>query len=248
MVAAADALASQAGVQAMMAGGNAVDAAIATAAALGVVEPQNSGVGGDGFILIYWAETGAVVAVNATGPAPRAATRDLYLESGGIPMKGMRSVSVPGIVDGWLLAHARYGALALEQVLEPAVALCEEGFPVGHKLAARLKGELAAFAADPDTRAVFTRDGAPFEPGDILVQKNLGTTLRRIAAEGRAVLYEGDIARAVVEYSRAHDGLFGERDLGEYHAHWADPATPTTAATACTKCPPTPAATSSCRS
>ena len=95
MVASGHALASQAGIQALMAGGNAVDAAIATAAALGVVEPAGSGVGGDGFILIYWAETGEVSAVNATGPAPGAATRERYLQDGGIPMKGIKSVSVP---------------------------------------------------------------------------------------------------------------------------------------------------------
>ena len=105
----------------MMAGGNAIDAAIATAAALGVVEPHSSGVGGDGFILIYWAETGELMGVNATGPAPQAATREVYLENGGIPMKGIRSVSVPGLVDGWLLAHERCGALKLEQAFEPAM-------------------------------------------------------------------------------------------------------------------------------
>ncbi|MFN2203880.1 MAG: gamma-glutamyltransferase, partial [Caldilineaceae bacterium] len=97
-------LASQAGVRTMMAGGNAVDAAISTAAALGVVEPQSSGAGGDGFLLIYDTESSAVHAVNATGPAPQEATRERYLAEGGIPMRGMRSVSVPGLVDGWLLA------------------------------------------------------------------------------------------------------------------------------------------------
>ena len=91
MVASGHALASQAGIQTIMAGGNAVDAAIATAAALGAVEPAGSGVGGDGYILIYWAETGQVSAVNATGPAPGAATRERYLEEGGIPMTGLRA-------------------------------------------------------------------------------------------------------------------------------------------------------------
>jgi gamma-glutamyltranspeptidase/glutathione hydrolase len=100
----------------MMAGGNAIDAAISTAAALGVVEPHSSGVGGDGFILTYWAETGMITGVNATGPAPYAANRDLYLQQGGIPMKGILSVSIPGLVDGWLQAHQRYGVLKLDQV------------------------------------------------------------------------------------------------------------------------------------
>jgi gamma-glutamyltranspeptidase/glutathione hydrolase len=223
MVTSGHALASQAGIQTMMAGGNAVDAAIATAAALGVVEPHASGVGGDGFMLIYWAETGTISGVNATGPAPYAATRDLYLKNGGIPMKGIRSVSVPGIVDGWLLAHERYGTLKLEQVFDPAIALCENGFPISYRLANGLENEGVRFAADPYTRAIFTRDGNPIGPGEILYQQDLGATLRKIAVEGRETLYEGDLARAIVAFSQAYDGLLTEKDLAGYHAHWTEP-------------------------
>ena len=122
-------LASQAGLQILQQGGNAVDAAVATGAALGVVEPMMSGIGGDGFLMLYWASDSAVSVVNATGAAPGRATREAYLQ-GGIPMKGIRSVSVPGIVDGWLEAHRRYGSLPLADVLRPAVELASEGFPV----------------------------------------------------------------------------------------------------------------------
>jgi len=223
MVTSGQPLASQSGIQVMMAGGNAVDAAIATAAALGVVEPHASGVGGDGFILIYWAETGTITGVNATGPAPYAATRQLYLKNGGIPMKGIRSVSVPGLVDGWLIAHERYGSLKVEQVFEPAISLCDNGFPVSYKLAAGLKGENSRFAVDPYTRAVFTNDGKLIRAGEILYQKNLGTTLRKIATQGREAFYEGEIAQAVVEFSRAYDGLLTEKDLADYHARWDVP-------------------------
>ena len=223
MVTSGHALASQAGIQTMMAGGNAVDAAIATAAALGVVEPAGSGVGGDGFILIYWAKTGQVAAVNATGPAPRAATRETYLKTGGIPMKGMRSVSVPGLVDGWLLAHERYGKLSLAKVFAPAVSLCEDGFPISYRLANGLRGELARFAAEPDSRVIFTNDGEPLAPGALLYNKNLGATLRKIAKAGREVFYEGEIAKAIGEFSQNHYGLLTADDLGDYHAHWAEP-------------------------
>ncbi len=216
-------LASQAGIQSIMAGGNAVDAAIATAAALGVVEPAGSGVGGDGFILIYWAETGQVTAVNATGPAPRAATRETYLENGGIPMKGMRSVSVPGLVDGWLLVHERYGKLPLEIVFEPAVSLCENGFPISYRLASGLRGEHERFASDPHTRAVFTNDGQPIAPGEFIRNPNLGTTLRTIAKGGRNEFYEGEIAKTIGEFSSEYGGLLTADDLGNYHAHWAEP-------------------------
>jgi len=223
LVASGHPLASQTGIRVLVAGGNAVDAAIATAAALGVVEPHRSGTGGDGFILIYWAETGAVMGVNATGAAPLAATRKLYLEMGGIPQIGMRSVSVPGLVDGWLLTHDRCGVLQLSQVLEPAISLSEDGFPVGHQLAAVLERKNQHFASDPYTRAVFTRDGRPLHPGEILYQTNLGSTLRKIAAEGRDAFYEGEIAAEIADFNRKYDGLLTERDLADHHARWDEP-------------------------
>lgn len=223
LVASGHPLASQAGIATLMAGGNAIDAAIATAAALGVVEPAASGVGGDGYLLIYRSDTGAVSAVNATGAAPRAATRERYLERGGIPMRGILSVSIPGLVDGWLIAHERHGHLGLDRVLQPAISLCEEGFPVSHKLSGSLTGWSRNFASDPFTRNVFTKNGEPLRPGDILRQSDLGATLRRVAAEGRAALYEGDIAEAIVAFSRSRDGLLTMEDLADHHAHWADP-------------------------
>ena len=223
MVASGHVLASQAGIQTMMAGGNAVDAAIATAAAIGVVEPAGSGPGGDGFILIYWAETGEVAAVNATGPAPGAATRETYLKDGGIPMKGIRSVSIPGLIDGWLLAHEKYGTLKLEEVFAPAISLCEEGFPVSHRLAGGLRRENERFAAEPDSRAIFTNNGEPIPSGELLSNPNLGKTFRKIAKDGRDIFYEGDIAKTIGEFSQAYDGLLTTEDLANFHAHWDDP-------------------------
>ena len=223
MVASGHPLASQVGVRIMQAGGNAIDAAIAAAAAVGVVEPAMSGVGGDGFILIYDAASGRPYGVNATGPAPARATRERYRARGGIPLHGMLSVSVPGLVDGWLLAQRRFGKLDLVQVLAPAVDLCERGFPVSHKLAATLEAEHATLAADAAARAVFARRGRPLRAGELLVQQDLGTTLRRIAEQGRAAFYEGEIAHAIGEASRAHGGVLHEGDLAAYHARWDDP-------------------------
>ncbi len=207
----------------MMAGGNAIDAAIATAAALGVVEPTMSGMGGDGFLLIYDAQEGKVTAVNATGPAPQQATREKYLATGGIPLRGMRSVSVPGIVDGWLLAHERYGVLPLEQALMPAIELCEDGFPISAKLAMHMRDVLDEFNAAPYSRAIFTNDGEAMSPGDLLVQKNLGASYRLLARDGRDAFYEGPIAEAIDEFSRSQDGYLSAADFGEFHAHWDDP-------------------------
>ena len=223
MVVSGHALASQAGVRIMQEGGNAIDAAIAAAAAVGVVEPAMSGVGGDGFIMIFDAATGRPYGVNATGPAPARATRERYLERGGIPMHGMLSVSVPGLVDGWLLAQRRFGTLDLGRVLAPAIELCERGFPVSHKLATSLQAEHESLAADPAAGAVFAPHGRPLQAGEILVQRELGITLRRIAEQGRAAFYEGEVARRIGEASRAHGGVLDEDDLSAYHARWDEP-------------------------
>ena len=134
MVCASHPLASQAGVRILQKGGNAVDASVAVAAALNVVEPLMSGIGGDGFIMVYTRADDTVKVVNATGPAPYAATRERYMPDG-IPLKGILSMSVPGLLRGWTEAHERYGVLSLSEVLEPAVELAEEGFPVSHTVA-----------------------------------------------------------------------------------------------------------------
>ena len=222
-VASGDPLASQAGIRALQAGGSAVDAAIATAAALGVVELPMSGAGGDGFILIHDAASRQVHGLNATGPAPAGATREFYLERGGIPMKGMLSVSVPGLVDGWLEAHERFGRLSLDEVFAPAIDLCERGFPVGEKLAAMLAGEHEQFSADPITRALFEPRGRPLQPGELLVQRDLGTTLRRIAEEGRSAFYEGSVAEEIASFSSQYGGLITAADLGAFQARWEEP-------------------------
>jgi gamma-glutamyltranspeptidase/glutathione hydrolase len=216
-------LASQAGIRMIQAGGNAIDAAIATAAAIGVVELPMSGVGGDGFIMFYDAGTKRVYGINATGPAPTGATREFYVDRGGIPMKGMLSVSVPGIVDGWLIAHRQFGKLPLIDVFAPAIELCEQGFPVSHKLAATLASEHDLFGSDPFTQPIFEPESKPLQPGEILYQRDLGTTFRRIASGGRKVFYEGEIADEIIAFSRDRDGLLTSDDMAGYRARWDEP-------------------------
>src|SRR6185295_7713304 len=134
MVVSGHPLASLAGMTVLQRGGTAVDAAIAVATALGVVEPAMSGIGGDGFIMVHDAANGRIRVMNATGPAPARATREAYLADG-IPMKGIRSVSVPGIVSGWLQLHAAYGKLPRGDVFAPAIELAGGGFPISAHLA-----------------------------------------------------------------------------------------------------------------
>lgn len=220
MVSAGHPLAAQAGVAALQRGGNAVDAAIAVATALNVVEPHMSGAGGDGFMMIYSRADDAVRVVNATGAAPFAATRDVYRD--GIPMKGIRSVSVPGLVDGWLAAHERYGRLARREVFAAAVDLAGNGFPVSQKLAEYMAAE-AGLTQYPTSRAVFAPEGSLLRAGEILYQRDLARTLEAIAADGAEVFYQGEIGRAILRFSRQEGGLLGERDLAEHHTRWQEP-------------------------
>ncbi len=224
MVCSGHPLASQAGVSILQKGGNAVDAAVAVGAALNVVEPAMSGIGGDGYIMIYWKETGRIQVVNATGAAPYAATRERYPE--GIPMKGPLSVSVPGLLDGWMAAHQRYGTLKWADAFEPAIDLADNGFPASHVLA-------QGIAADTDLRrsapsaAIFSPNGQPLGAGQILYQKDLARTLRKIAAEGTDPFYRGDIARAMVEYLQGQGGLLTMEDLAGHRTRWQEPISTT---------------------
>ncbi len=221
MVSSGHPLASQAGVTILRKGGNAVDAAVAVAAATSVVEPLMSGIGGDGFIMVYWKDRDEIQVANATGAAPAAATRERFLP-GGIPFKGILSVSVPGLLDGWVQAHRRYGALKLSEVLEPAIELAENGFPVSHKLSASIADD-ALLCEFPTSRAVFTRDGLPLKPGEILYQRDLARSFQQIGEQGPDIFYNGNIAQAIDRFMRDQGGLLTLDDLKAHRTRWQDP-------------------------
>ena len=225
MVCAGQPLASQAGISILQKGGNAVDAAVATAAALNVVEPLMSGIGGDGFIMVYHQESGRIDISNGTGAAPNGATLEHY-QASGIPAKGILSMSVPGLVHSWLDAHEKYGSLPLKTVLAPAIDLAENGFPVTHYLAQAIASDrlLCEF---PTSRAIFTEDGRPLRVGSILYQKNLASTFQSIIEGGREVFYQGPIAEALVEFSDAQGGLLSMKDLADCNARWQEPISTT---------------------
>ncbi len=222
MVCAGHPLAAQAGISVLQKGGNAFDAAIATAAVLNVVEPLMSGIGGDGFIMAYRAEDDSLRVSNGTGAAPYAATLERYRD--GIPMKGILSVSVPGLLNAWLDVHSEYGSLPLTDVFGPAIALADDGFPVTHYLASAIAGD-ALLCEFPTSRAIFTRDGSgePLRAGDILRQANLARTLSAIAEQGRDVFYRGEIGEAIVRFSEEQGGLLSTADLNDCSARWQDP-------------------------
>ena len=225
MVCAGHPLAAQAGVGVLQRGGDAVDAAIATAAALNVVEPNMSGVGGDGFIMVYRRAAGTVEVCNATGAAPYAADPELYRRNG-IPMKGILSVSTPGLVDGWMAAHSRYGTLSLGEVFDAAIDLADNGFPVSHVLAGVIAGDRLA-QQFPDSQAVFAPGGAPLRAGQIIRQPGLARTFRAIVDGGRDAFYEGETARAIVKFSEAQGGLLSLRDFADCRSRWDAPISTT---------------------
>ena len=221
MVCAGHPLAAQAGVGVLQRGGDAVDAAIATAAALNVVEPNMSGIGGDGFIMVYRRAVGTVEVCNATGAAPYGADPELYRRNG-IPVKGILSVSTPGLVDGWMTVHSRYGTLSLGEVFDAAIDLADNGFPVSHVLAGVIAGDRLA-QQFPDSQAVFAPGGVPLRAGQVIRQPGLARTFRAIVDGGRDAFYEGETARAIVKFSEAQGGLLSLRDFADCRARWDAP-------------------------
>lgn len=222
MVVAAHPLAAQAGLAVLREGGNAFDAAIATAAVLTVVQPNSSHLGGDAFMLVYRAGAGGVAAINASGAAPRAASREACAASG-IPQRGLLSTTVPGVVNGWAALHGRYGRLGWSRLLQPAIEYAAQGFPVNGRLSRDIAESRDVLEAHPTTARIFLKGGRVPQPGDILVQPDLAQSLRRLAAGGAAAYYQGEIAQAVARFCRENGGLLTEEDFAAHRAEVLEP-------------------------
>ncbi len=218
MVASGHPLASEAGMRILKAGGNAVDAAIATWAAQGLVEPMMTGLGSDMFVMIYLAKTGEVKFINGSGFAPMGATIDYYKTKGGIPGDGPLSVSIPGSVGGAELAIQKYGSKPLAEVLAPAIELAGQGFPVTEHLANSLQSSAKTLAKYPSSTKIWFRNGKPLEMGDRVVQKDLAATLEAIGAQGSKAFYQGSIAKTTAAFMKANGGLITAADLASYQA------------------------------
>ncbi len=221
MVVSSQADATRAGVALLEAGGNAVDAAVATAFAVGVTQPFSTGIGGGGFLLIRMAD-GEVVAIDARETAPAAATRDMYLRPGvsrRASVRGALAVATPGMVAGLALALERFGTKSLAECLQPAIALADAGFEIGPH-AARMMGfmqpRLSAEEFPETARIQFPPPGEPIRQGWRLVQKDLARTLEAIASDGPAAFYQGDIAEAIAAEMRGRGGLVSAIDLASY--------------------------------
>lgn len=202
-------VATQAGLDILRAGGNAVDATIAVSLTLGVVEPHMSGLGGDGFWQLWDAARGSGTCINGTGAAPAAATPERYRD--GIPVYGPLSASVPGLVAGLALLHARFGSLPWARLCDPAIAAARDGFAATHAWR-HFAGEQRARLAG-ESRALFLAGDGPAALGALVVQPALAATLEEIAREGAEGFYRGPLAARLAAGTRAAGGLVAEADL-----------------------------------
>jgi gamma-glutamyltranspeptidase/glutathione hydrolase len=221
-IASAHPLATQAGLEMLAAGGNAFDAAVAVSAALAVVEPSSSGLGGGGFYLLHSAADGADIVVDAREKAPGAASRDMYLDAAGLPVPdasvgGPLAAAIPGEPAAFDFLARKYGKLPLRRSLEPAIRLAREGFPMYARLQAGIRAKRANLLRSPAAAAIFlTPDGQVPEIGTLVKQPDLARTLEALAVRGAPGFYSGAVAQGLVDGVRAGGGIWTLADLSAY--------------------------------
>lgn len=222
-------LATQAAIDVLKKGGNAIDAAIAANAVLGVTDPELNGIGGDLFAIVYDAKTKKLYGLNASGRSPYNLTLDILKQKGKefIPFSGPLPVSVPGCVDGWFTLHEKFGKLPMTTVLSYAINYARNGFPVADEAAflyAYLKG---LYGNNPNVQQVFMPGGAAPKRGDVFKNPQLANSLEKIAKGGRDVFYKGDIAKTIDAFMKKNGGYLSYKDLADHHSEWVDPVSTT---------------------
>lgn len=227
MVATSHPLATQVGLEILKQGGTAVDAAIAANAALGLMEPTGCGIGGDLFAIVWDSKTQKLYGLNASGRSPKSLAIDYFRNNGmeTIPAYGPLPVSVPGCVDGWFELHERFGKMAMEAILAPAISYAENGFPLTELIAyywarsVRMHGE-----EFPNVYETFTIDGETIPAkGDIFKNPMLANTYRQIAQQGREVFYSGEIAERITAFVQDQGGFLSIDDMMDHRSEWVDP-------------------------
>ena len=227
MVASSQPLATLAGVEILMNGGNAIDAAGATAAVLGVVEPSSIGIGSDAFCLFYSAKDKAIKALDASGRSPYAASLDICRRNGfkEMPQRGIHSVTVPGAVHGWGTLLNSHGTKPLSEVLQAAIRHAGEGFPVAELTAEQWKESAARLKSDEGGAINYLISGRAPKAGEIFRNPRMAATLKRIAAEGADYYYQGEVAEKLVRCSERLGGLFTLKDFADHRSDWVEPIT-----------------------
>ncbi len=229
MVATSHPLAAAAGLDLLKSGGNAVDAAIATNAMLGLVEPMSCGIGGDLFVIYWDAKSEKLYGLNASGRSPHSIDRRIFRDKDldEIPVEGPLSWSVPGCVDGWFELHSRFGSKSFAEILRSSIEYGRNGFPVTEIIAGYWQAAEKPLAKYPDSASTFLIDGRAPGEGVVFRNPNLARSYELIANKGRDEFYRGSIARRIVAYSRANDGYFSLRDFMDHTSTWVDPVSTT---------------------
>ncbi|MEE4114711.1 MAG: gamma-glutamyltransferase [Marinilabiliaceae bacterium] len=225
MAATSQPLATQVALDILKKGGNAIDAAIAANAVLGLVEPVSNGIGGDLFAIIWSAEKQKLFGLNASGRSPRSLKLEYFTSKGfeKIPAYGPLPVSVPGCVDGWYEMHDMFGLMPMEEVLEPAISYARNGFPVSEVIAYYLKAGTDNLKRYPNVADVFMPGGKAPEKGEIFRNPALASTLEKIATGGRDEFYKGSIAKIISDFMKEQGGFLSYDDLARHHSEWVEP-------------------------
>jgi gamma-glutamyltranspeptidase/glutathione hydrolase len=231
IVAAESPLAAQAGVAMLRNGGNAIDAAIAANAVMGVVAPMSNGMGGDLFVIYYEAKTGKLYGLNASGPAPAALNAQLLRDKGirAMPQRGIYSVTVPGAVDGWAKLLDKFGTKKFPEVLAPAIHVADLGFAVPEWVSSGWTNgsTVDLLRKDDEAAHVYLYNDQGMHVGQVFRNPDLAWSLRQVASGGRDAYYKGEIAKRIVQASTKHDGVMTLADLASYSSEWVEPISTT---------------------
>lgn len=228
MVATSHPLATQIGIDILKGGGNAIDAAIAANAALGLMEPTGCGIGGDLFAIVWDAKTKKLYGLNASGRSPKGLTLEYFEDKkmDKIPALGPLPVSVPGAVDGWFELHQKFGSIAISDILAPAIAYAENGFPltelIAYYLQSAMRYQKYGFDNIEDTYIKQNNNRLPKE-GEIYKNPYLAETYRKIASGGRDVFYKGSIAEKIADFVQGKGGFLSKEDLAAHNSEWVTP-------------------------
>jgi gamma-glutamyltranspeptidase/glutathione hydrolase len=225
MAATSHPLATQIAVDILQDGGNAVDAAIAANAALGLMEPTGCGIGGDLFAIVWDAETKQLYGLNASGRSPQSLTLEEFRRRGlkSIPSHGPLPVSVPGAVDGWFELHGKFGKLPMGEVLAPAIRYAEEGFPLTELIAHYWALSVPRLSRFPGFAETFAPEGRAPKKGEIFKNPRLAATYRALVEGGRDAFYKGEIARKIDAYMKENGGFLSYEDLASHTSEWVEP-------------------------
>ncbi|WP_054722905.1 gamma-glutamyltransferase [Marinifilum fragile] len=218
-------LATQVALDILKSGGNAVDAAIAANATLGLMEPTGCGIGGDIFVILWDAKTKKLYGLNGSGRSPKSLTLE-YLQqntNGKIPAYGPLPVSVPGCVDGWFTIHEKFGKMDMKEILQPAIRYARDGFPVSELIAYYMNLSSQRLKKYPGFAETYMSNGKMPQKGEIYRNPYLANTYEKIVNDGRDAFYKGDIAKTISQYIKKQGGFLSYEDLASHKSEWVDP-------------------------